>query len=459
MKIAKIFIRDFDQFQDVVLDFTDPITGEALDKICFMGSNGTGKSKILELIRWSFKDLIPNIYFQNDFLSENPYPRGKILFTFESISNYVALFVDNGKVKIFKIEKQNAQFKSILSQIWSVNVNPLDADFLKEYVQGTLSNSFLDTISFRDGKDILVFSPSESNTDFFDFSPDTTLNDANRLFKLFPYYSEVSNNTVKSLWNVLMYNNRKRAENQDNFEHLPENLSKTKKELLDLYSAQNPEILKDLGEIWNKILNRAGLFFDYLHARIPYQLTDSLEANVRLKNSGNSIFYSSLSTGIRNYIFRLGHIFALYFNRNIEKGLILIDEPENGLYPDFLFDLVETYEQVTKNSIGQNNTQMFFATHNPIIAAQFKPEERVILEWNDNGSVRTSRGVTPEGDDPNDILKQDFAVHTLMGKKGIEQWEKYIDLKSKLKPELPIDKKMELASEINKIGQLYNFEA
>jgi hypothetical protein len=39
----------------------------------------------------------------------------------------------------------------------------------------------------------------------------------------------------------------------------------------------------------------------------------------------------------------------------------------------FYFELVDTYNEIVIDKRGINNTQMFFATHNPIIAAQFKP--------------------------------------------------------------------------------------
>jgi uncharacterized protein YhaN len=50
MKICKIRIKDYQQFKDIELDFTHPKTGEPLDKICFIGSNGTGKSTLLNFI-------------------------------------------------------------------------------------------------------------------------------------------------------------------------------------------------------------------------------------------------------------------------------------------------------------------------------------------------------------------------------------------------------------------------
>jgi len=78
--------------------------------------------------------------------------------------------------------------------------------------------------------------------------------------------------------------------------------------------------------------------------------------------------------------------FTLYFNREIKNGILLIDEPENSLFPDFLYDLVDTYLGIIQN------TQLFMATHSPIIAAQFEPCERVILEFGENGKVYARKG-------------------------------------------------------------------
>ena len=137
----------------------------------------------------------------------------------------------------------------------------------------------------------------------------------------------------------------------------------------------------------------------------------------------------------------------------------MVDEPENSLYPDFLFDLVETYLEVIKDKNGENNTQFFVATHNPIIAAQFAPYERIILDWNNDGTVSARKGTAPIGDDPNDILTSDFELKNLMGKEGLKMWEKYVDLKKQLHRAKNKDEKDNLIAEISRIGSLYNFEA
>ncbi|OXA76236.1 hypothetical protein B0A58_07495 [Flavobacterium branchiophilum NBRC 15030 = ATCC 35035] len=50
MKICSIHIKGYKQFQDTYIDFTDPKTGEPVNKVCFIGKNGTGKTTILRII-------------------------------------------------------------------------------------------------------------------------------------------------------------------------------------------------------------------------------------------------------------------------------------------------------------------------------------------------------------------------------------------------------------------------
>src|SRR5437867_3509774 len=60
MKICKIWIKGYQQFENVTLDFTNPVNGEPSEKICLIGRNGTGKSTILRLIN----DLLNNVVFR-----------------------------------------------------------------------------------------------------------------------------------------------------------------------------------------------------------------------------------------------------------------------------------------------------------------------------------------------------------------------------------------------------------
>ena len=271
------------------------------------------------------------------------------------------------------------------------------------------------------------------------------------MFKFFPLGHLISGDTIKDFWTILIYHIKKRDEDFQNFQNQPENQDRTVRAVKAEFEKNNPSILEEIAKLWNKILDKAGLEFDYENAKNPIQLTDNLHAYIKLKSTGERIEYNQLSTGIRNFIFKLGHIYSLYFNRNIEKGFLFVDEPENSLFPDFLYDLVETYTNITEN------TQIGMATHNPIIAAQFESYKRFILEFGEDGYVYARRGITPIGDDPNDILIKDFGVRSILGKQGVEKWEEYIKLKTLIPLENDKNKKRQMMRKFMKIGNDYNF--
>ena len=130
---------------------------------------------------------------------------------------------------------------------------------------------------------------------------------------------------------------------------------------------------------------------------------------------------------------------------------LLVDEPENSLYPDFLYDLLDKYLGIIRN------TQFFAATHNPIIAAQFRPEERVVLDFDQDGYVASRRGTVPEGDDPNDLLAKDFEVRSLYGREGLAKWERFLQRRRLIKKAGNGDEKRALIDEYMNIGNAYNF--
>ena len=64
MKLTKLVIKDYHQFKDLELDFTypegHPKAGQPLSKVCFIGQNGVGKTKILDLILKPYQYLTPS---------------------------------------------------------------------------------------------------------------------------------------------------------------------------------------------------------------------------------------------------------------------------------------------------------------------------------------------------------------------------------------------------------------
>lgn len=475
MKICKIIIKGFQQFQDTELDFTHPKTGEPLNKICLIGQNGTGKSTILRLL--------------NELL-------GSMRINPNRSQMFVALINTNSMGQIYAVCHQNILRISGNALLVSSKIDTYFPDWIdslvrySEYLIHDREKLFIyleDFIFEQTGRkdllfpmtrpetlkkeilfnaskgDIIIFSPPESSQNSYmsiSTVPDTTLNSALDFYERFPVYHEVSKSTVSNMWENLVYLVSQREKEQREFELIPDNMDLTKRQLIEKFNADNPEVLSELSKIWNSILDRTNLEFDVESAKKPVHLSENLEAYIRLKHNGKQhIPYNQLSTGIRDFLFRIGHIYLLFYRREIRQAFLMVDEPENSLFPDFLFDLMELYQEIANPSESPNRTQMFFATHNPIVAAQFEPYERIILEWQEDGYVKAHKGKAPAGDDPNDVLRQDFELTSLMGKRGQEKWNEYLQLKKQARHEEDPEKKTKLINDALKIGSEYNFPA
>ena len=459
MKILKLIIKEYQQFKDIELNFTNNETGEVLDKICFIGKNATGKSTLLELIYFFLKDV-------SNFKSD-----GFIVFKIE-ITNKQIYFVNKNFSTAFfqqEIEKEENWTDRLFAadfKLFEQETSPLfdftGAEFRK-YKVLKIQEIYDATTFVKNADDLLIYLPAESkNNQLIDLKdvPETNVNEALKLFDNLDYQYEISNDTVDKFWTLLLFQIKKREKEWTNYQNEKENENKTIKELKDNFNKKYPEILKEISLFWNKILAPADLYFDYENANTPVQLTDNLQTYIKTKLDTNNLLqeniipYGKLSTGIRNYIFKVGYIFSLYFNRKINRSFLLVDEPENSLFPDFLYDLID---DIYLKIIDNQNTQFFVATHNPIIATQFEPEERIILDFDTTAYVTARKGTVPVGDDPNDILFREFNMRSIYTKKGLINWDRFVELEELIKNEQNPQKKIQLMDEYLKIGTNYNF--
>jgi hypothetical protein len=461
MKISRIIVKDFQQFKLLDLDLTDPQTGQALDKVCFIGRNGTGKSTLLRIVKENL---------------------GRVSEAFRRASNHPELH------RLCRTSLIGLKFQVSGGGFWLIGTakdpKPIcfvcgeDADQTPDWAdlmgEGTRDkqttveairrliepepkrmNAAERLAWHSDAGAILVYVPpdAEGRLPPGQRVPKTNLDQALKRFKEFPLIHEVSTSNAAAFWEVLIYHIKKREEEWQNFLQQPENRVKSVEDAERDFRKSHPEILAAVATLWNRMLEPAGLEFDYFAAKKPVQLRDNLEASITVKSSGISLDYNALSSGIRTFLFRLGHILGLYFQRNIERGFLLLDEPENSLFPDFLYDQIEIYEEIIRN------TQFFVATHSPIVAAQFRPEERVILEFDETYHVRAKKGVSPVGDDPNDVLEKDFEVRSIYGSEGLKQWERFLELRRTIKQQCEPARKRALIEEYMQIGNAYNFPA
>lgn len=444
MKITKLIIPNYRQFRDFEIDFTYPKghekEGQPLEKVCFIGKNGTGKSTLLNFIKEKS---------QGFYSTEEETP----LILIKTKTEHLAFYTFDGFTLKEDIENEHNWIGEVVNFFQNGKETPLN-EFLQPISAFLYSNGERKDLGIQKINSFSVFSPAESHNNTLlnvNDVPETSLNEALKLRGRKKTFHEVSQDRISDFWQQLIFSLKQREEAFQTYAE--ENSEKSYKQLREEFEEKHPDILKQLAIFWDKMLGKVGLYFDYESAKKPVQLTDNLLAYIKLKSTKATIPYNELSTGIRNFIFRLGHIFSLFFGQKIENGFLIVDEPENSLFPDFRYDLISIYQEIMAGS----DTQFFVATHDPIIAAQFEPCERVILDFDEMGYVIAKKGVTPEGDDPNDILRYDFGIESLLGKKGVEMWERCVELKMEIRHTENPEEKERLLLEYMKISQSYHF--
>lgn len=456
-RIRKLYLHGYRQFKDVVLDFTHPATGDTLDRVCLIGSNGTGKSTALRILG----DVLHGNLIK--FEGSNAYQGCRVEIEHEGRRFLVpgrTSPIDPGVVLYAELtglaeEPCLRLARAATEEAFIAVMNEIGATAVLRTALRDLG------IPLQPG-DLTIYCPAEVQTNAalkLDGPPSITLDSALGLFRGgFPVHQEVSNQSIAHMWGTLVYLIKRRESDRQEFENRPESLPKTKAQLIAEFDRLHPSPLHALAAVWDRILAPANLELDVEGARVPVQLTENLEALLRFRDSKVRLSYGDLSTGIRNFLFRIGHIFLLYFNRPVDRAFLLVDEPENSLFPDFLFELMDIYEDLLRHPDGSTHTQAFFATHSPLVAAQFEPHERIILEWDDRGGVAASRGTSPKGDDPNDVLRQDFRLAEVMGPAGRASWERYLELRRRLRSAAEEDKP-KLMEEASDLARRYGFGA
>ncbi len=434
LKIISLYIENYQQFKDFNINFCDA-NDQPLHRICLIGRNGTGKTTILKLLRDFVRCLDTTItgYNYADFANEYNFSFKIYFFALGEIwERWIFQSVDN-----------SSWFERIYNKKL---IRELDFHTETSY----LFSEYLFT----------YFTHSDLTADFYQHKlPQTNLHEALKLnFEKNVQNVDISakDESINSFWRLLIFKLQNRRNLFDKF--LSQHEEKTVKEVRAEFDIKYPSILTGLADIWNKILSISGLYFDEKAVNSPATNNDNLEAFVKVKATGETLGYNELSTGIRDFMFKIGYLYTLYFeqeNKEKNSNFLFMDEPENGLFADFLYNYLDDYLPFTKN-----NTQLFMATHSPIVASQFEPYEKRILDFDENHQLTVRNGIAPIGDDVNDVLKADFQTNVYnRHPKAKAAWDRYLQLLSLISANEDKAEKKKLVSEYLKLGQLYNFPA
>jgi predicted ATP-dependent endonuclease of OLD family len=446
MKITGIDISDYRQFRNLNFDFTYPAdhpnptkAGQPLDKVCFIGQSGTGKTTLLRVI-WEFLEAINLVVSAKGQLQdESSFENGYVP---ESVSE-------------IKLSVQIGESPTVVDTKYKIQASEIE--YLNNWYSEKLSIS--DQFQLKDTKKFCLFIKDSIIQEADNFLAEQFKGIAKTESQIeiekqsrWDLINKVGNQKIIQLgdgkspliWRYLL---KEIYQYNDTGLELARNVLEKNGALpleelmlrLDSWRENTTNPRTDLAErCLNPILKKIHLEMDTISVEVPIVIKTQ---------TGFKPDSSYLSTGIRQILATAIPIYKF----DTTDTVILFDEPERSLFPDVQRELVDYYVRLAPTA------QFFFATHSPIIAASFEPCERFILFFNEDGEVDFHRGVAPEGDDPNDILSEDFGMSTLMGEKGLEAYQRYRNLFVEIKNEQDPERKQALVVKQAKLSDQYNF--
>jgi energy-coupling factor transporter ATP-binding protein EcfA2 len=399
MKIAQVLIQSAAALSDFQIDLTypegHPKAGQALDRVCLIGPNGSGKSRLLGMIA--------------DYLRNTLRFKSKSLFLLKlelSDRSIYSVHINNNALLMRTDIDQEPMWMFELIRDGSFTMA-----FNKNYEAYCIGHeeepALYDELWFdNNGLDLVVHQPADYARDrtigLVD-SPVTKSHEAESLLETFPLYGEVTPEKTTEFWALLIYLIQRREKQYKEFADKGDNRGKPEASLKAAFAEIHPEVLPALAQVWAPILDHLHLVLDVGNALIPNHIKEKLSLTLKHKVTGQKVDYGDLGTGLRRLLFNLGHTWALYFDRKIHHGFCILEEPESGLHPSFIAQIIPQYEALIQGS------QLFVSTHNPQIAAAFDPAERIILARDAKGQVSLRRSDCAPDADLATIFARDFA--------------------------------------------------
>jgi predicted ATPase len=448
MKITRLEIKDYQQFKDFTLDLTYPAdhpnptkAGKPLDKVCFIGQSGTGKTSLLALFAFVInkkKSAIIHTYFQNTYFNKKDNLKVVAEVTGFSKREKTEIFiVNNGEIQYSGNKEMNDWFDVIdfvadtFDSIIEDNFRKVKALFLETDLQKHINL----LVESGVGNELIRKSETELRQERLDYY----LKGQHKMSNIIMSSIDFQYDFFKRL--LLKIPHEYEIKYSDYMRELPKKVKNPEKLVKELaiWLQENPNPRIEIAKKVNEIIKHFNLKVD----------EEWVGSEIKINTLQNEeIHLSKLSTGTKQILITSIVLYLL----NLKDKIILFDEPENSLYPDIQQVIVKHYTDLAPES------QFFFATHSPLIAAQFEPCERFILSFDEEtGKVQARNGTVPEGDDPNDMLTKDFLLPTLLGKKGEQAYHRFIELKTLIHNADTKAEKHALTHEYLQIQKAYNF--
>ena len=134
-------------------------------------------------------------------------------------------------------------------------------------------------------------------------------------------------------------------------------------------------------------IKRFSQAFSIMFEDLQFYKIDNINKTIIFKKQGKEIPISQLSSGEKQIIYR-GAFFLKDINKNIGK-VVLIDEPEISLHPNWQKKILDYYQKLFTNVTGEQHSQIFVATHSPFIIhnPNRHNDKVIVLQKDDSGNI------------------------------------------------------------------------
>lgn len=359
MKIKSLEIIDDEKLGNLKLDFTK--NGVAQDTIILAGNNGCGKTTILEEIM---------------LLSES------------GIASH--LDREKGKIKAV-IDLSNQEIEEIKSNIHR-NSNSIEGNKLTNEIE--LEIDFSEQKGTYGRFKIYAFkNQGKQEIKSYDILYHGKLEE-----KISSFYSAANiDYTLKNITNITTIDLD--DSNMNAIKMSNDAGTEIKQTFIDIYNLDAQDFQewasKNIGQKIDKDkmfirLNRFKKAFKYMMDDLEFDKIANIKGKkeVLFKRNGKKIRIDDLSTGEKQIVIRGGYL--LRYLNNIQGSIILMDEPELSLHPDWQKKIIQFYKKLFIDTQGKQTSQIFIATHSPFIinnSSRYNDKVIVLCRNKDNGNI------------------------------------------------------------------------
>ena len=333
MKIKNIHIKEYNGLEKLDINFESE--GKVLDLIVLAGINGSGKTRVLESIRYWFEMFRSKAVNVELFYEEN------------EIEVLESLMDSEGLTEVEKEAQKDIEFTDCLRNIKFYNY-----DYRHNKTENRNYNSKIISRSFEKLKIFpkIIYVPTEIN--FEEIKKAQT-----NLKKEYSFINIVDSYEIKDIPS-----------------YIATRISKVANEEEDL----------TMGQVRKKVFEEINGIFEILELDVKLSEISKDENSMPIftDSSGKKFGINELSSGEKQLFLRTLAIKML----EPENSIIMIDEPELSLHPKWQQKIVDVYRK-----IGRNN-QIILATHSPHILGSVEKENIILLEKNENGIVEVKTG-------------------------------------------------------------------